>query len=127
MNLRIEPSILVGAAKDHRHSVVDIAHKRIGCPCQDRKRASLIRGSAPPSVPNPRDTHDGFILEVNFERALSSGILLPLEESAERDDAPLTYDEISIQRAPEYCLAFRVDRRELRFECGLPIGNELPV
>jgi hypothetical protein len=83
MNLGIKPSILVGPAKDHRHSVVDLAHERIGPPLSGSKNEHRSSGVPhPPSIPNPGDTHDGFIIEVNCERAFSSDILLPFEESA---------------------------------------------
>jgi len=50
-----------------------------------------------------------------------------MRHTAQRDDATLTNYQIPIQWAFEHSLALGVDRGELRFECGLPIGNELPL
>src|SRR6266704_3370316 len=110
MILRIKPGILVRAAKDHGHPVVNLAHERIGFRRHNRKRSAFVRSARSPRGPNPRNTHNGFILKVDFERALALAIPLPFVKTAQRDDASLADYQISIESALENRFASGVDR-----------------
>src|SRR6185295_9612944 len=101
MNLWIKPSILVGAVKDDRHTIVDLTHQLIGGCRQDRKGVPFVRSTGMPRVPDARDAHDGFVAEMNLERPLSLPVVLPLKKTAQRDDGALSDDEITTQSALE--------------------------
>src|SRR5580700_422067 len=110
MNLRIKPGILAGSTEDHWHSIVDLAHQIVGRGGHDGKRVAFGRRTGTPGVPNARDAHDGFVAKVDFKRTLSIALPLPFVESAERHDAPLANDKITIESALEDGLALCVDR-----------------
>ena len=111
MNLWIKPGVFVRTSKDHRHSVVDFAHERIRRSGQYGKGPAFFWRAGTPSVPNARDAHDRFVAKVDFERALSVAVSLPLVEPADGYNGALTDDEITIESALKDRLASRVDRR----------------
>jgi hypothetical protein len=53
MHLRIKPPVLIRAAKDDRHAVVNLTDELVGCCRQDRKRRAFIKWSRWRNAYNP--------------------------------------------------------------------------
>jgi hypothetical protein len=61
----------------------------------------FVRRAGPPGIPDACNAHDGLVLQVDFERALSVAGILPLEEPAQPKDTSLADDELTIESALE--------------------------
>src|SRR5437899_3268432 len=79
----IKPGLLIVPIQDHGHAIMDVAHEFIGGCRQNGERPALVGPAGMPSLPDPGDAHDQFIVERNSERVFSVIGCLPFEEPAD--------------------------------------------